>query len=159
MTPKQLAAIEKHGRQLLAIFPNATEQDPVKLCKKLRRIEGEAHRHAERMCSDERYYNEWTSEDGERDLKDERLERRLRKLLGSDRPFLNGDPRGYALKVDLLPERECDVCETFRASNPDLPYETWCLACQGESRLPAERLHTDWGGYGIIAPEIGPEGE
>ena len=21
-----------------------------------------------------------------------------------------------------------------------------------------ERLYTDWGGYGIIAPEIGPEG-
>ncbi len=124
MTDKQRAAIEKHGEALLVIFPDATERDPVELCKKVRRIEAAAHRHAERMCSEEGYYNRWTDEHGD-DIRDTQLERRLRKLLGSERAWLNGDPRGYALKVDLA---------------------------------EGERLHTDWGGYGIIAPEIGRDG-
>ena len=36
MTPKQREAIERHGRQVLALFPNATERDPEELCRKLR---------------------------------------------------------------------------------------------------------------------------
>jgi len=76
MTPQQLQAIKEHGRNLLAIFPDATEKDPVKLCKKLRRIEAKAHRAAD---------------------------------------------------------------DVMRASNL--------------------HLHQDWGGYGIIAPEIGPDGQ
>jgi hypothetical protein len=39
--------------------------------------------------------------------------------------FINRDPRGYALKVSS---------ETVKAFNLDLP--------------------TDWGGYGIIAPDL-----
>lgn len=43
--------------------------------------------------------------------------------------FFNWDPRGYTLKID----------------------DDW-MRTQGSG------LHRDWGGYGIIAPEIGPEG-
>lgn len=120
MTPKQEAAIRKHGEQLLALFPDAAEQDPIKLCKRLRRLEGEAHRHAERICSDASYCN-----GGGIEGIPARIAQRVAKLLGSGRVWLNGDPRGYALKVDLR---------------------------------DGERLNTDWGGYGIIAPEIGPDG-
>lgn len=135
MTEKQRAAIQKHGEALLAIFPEATERDPVTLCKRLRRIEGSAHRHAERRCNE--------------DVPDRECERvktltanKLAALLGSgsDRIWLNGDPRGYALKVDLR--------KTPCGKSLD---DTGC-------HCPAERLHTDWGGYGIIAPEIGPDG-
>ena len=44
--------------------------------------------------------------------------------------FINRDPRGYALKIDG---------DYIRKNNI--------------------QLHTDWGGYGIIAPEIGKEGD
>lgn len=42
-------------------------------------------------------------------------------MLATDRVWFNGDPRGYALKVDLR---------------------------------DGETLHRDWGGYGIIAPDL-----
>lgn len=111
--------IEKHGRALLAIFPDATERDPVKLCKKLRRIEASAHNHVERRCNEdvpESEHNRFTA----------MTRNKLAKLLSSDRVWLNGDPRGYALKIDLE---------------------------------PGEELHRDWGGYGIIAPDLMEGGE
>lgn len=51
MNAKTEAAVRKHGEQLLTIFPYATERDPVKLCKKLRRLEGEGQRLALRLCN------------------------------------------------------------------------------------------------------------
>lgn len=58
---------------------------------------------------------------------------RVRKLLFGTRPgqvlgvpvFLNRDPRGYALKID----------------------DEWM-------RKHDAKLYRDWGGYGIIAPDI-----
>ena len=58
MNAKTLEAVERHGRQLLAIFPNATERDPVTLCNKLRRVEAVAERHALMLCNDEAYCNQ-----------------------------------------------------------------------------------------------------
>ena len=58
----------------------------------------------------------------------EALEARTRKLLGvgDDFPlFINRDPRGYALKI--LDEYVRDA---------------------------QARIHTDWGGYGILAPDL-----
>lgn len=43
--------------------------------------------------------------------------------------FVNGDARGYALKIDN--------------DNPE-----------GKALIDAVKLHTDWGGYGILSPEI-----
>jgi hypothetical protein len=39
MNAKTKEAVKRHGESLLAAFPNATERDPIALCKKLRRIE------------------------------------------------------------------------------------------------------------------------
>jgi len=43
--------------------------------------------------------------------------------------FVNGDARGYALKIDN-----------------ETP--------EGKALIEACKLHTDWGGYGILSPEI-----
>lgn len=109
--------IRKHGENLLAIFPNVTEPDPVKLCKKLRRIEAEGERHALAMCNDAHYCSDYDKLEQIAD----KIRDKANKLLGTNRIRLNQDPRGYALKVDLK---------------------------------PGEHLHTDWGGYGIIAPDL-----
>ena len=116
MNPDIEKRVSKHGSDLLAIFPNATEQDPVRLCRKLRRIEAQGNYHAEQLCNSEHYCNKVDHESI-----GDRITQRVRTLLGSSRPWLNQDPRGYALKVDLAPD---------------------------------ERLHKDWGGYGIIAPDL-----
>lgn len=122
MTPKQEARIRQHGEQLNAIFH--TGLDPVTLCKKLRRIEGAAHKLAEDAC------NHLSMEDQE--FKD-RYTLIVRRLLGVI-PKIHGfhfnlDPRGYALKIDA---------EYMRAHKL--------------------QLHTDMGGYGILAPEFDKEG-
>lgn len=46
--------------------------------------------------------------------------------------FVNGDPRGYALKIDPGQSYEADYHPEY---------------------VP-EGMHTDWGGYGILAPEF-----
>ena len=104
--------IIEHGRQLLAIFPNAIERDPVELCRKLRRLESTAHKAAEDYCNVQDF--DWESASAKHAAK-------VAKLLGDDRVWVNGDPRGYALKIDLA---------------------------------PGEKLYSDWGGYGIIAPDL-----
>ena len=109
-----------HGLSLLTIFPNATERDPVNLCRKLRRIEAIGHKIAEDRCG--------------LDVPESEYERRvdgvydsLRKLLGKHTVpiFANMDPRGYCLKIE----------------------SEW-------ASKHAPSLHRDWGGYGIIAPDL-----
>ena len=119
MNEKTRPAIIKHGMDLLAIFPNATEKDPIKLCKKLRRIETRANRAACDACNTNAGWDAWETTERDRALK------AVSKVLATDRVWINGDPRGYALKVDLTPEE-----------------------------VKAGALHKDWGGNGIIAPEI-----
>jgi hypothetical protein len=120
MTDKQLQAIEKHGRDLLAIFPNADERDPVKLCKKLRRLETAASAASVKYCNGE-------SGDEEIDQAGLTAVCNACTILGDaqGRIWFNRDPRGYALKIDLH---------------------------------DGEALHRDWGGNGIIAPEIDRDG-
>jgi hypothetical protein len=122
MNAKTLEAVRKHGEQLLVIFPNATERDPVALCRKLRRIETVAHKLAEDCCN-------WLSmESHEYEARHTKILNRLVDVLGSvssPEVFINLDPRGYALKIDD---------EIMRAGK--------------------FKLHTDWGGYGIIAPDL-----
>jgi hypothetical protein len=128
MTPKQEAAIRKHGEQLNAIFH--TGLDPVTLCRKLRRIEGAAHKLAEDAC------NYLSVESLEFIRRDAAIAHRLETLLMGNRlprpvpVFINMDPRGYALKIDNEYMREHNL-----------------------------RLYTDWGGYGILAPEFDKNGE
>ncbi len=84
--------VRKHGLLLLAIFPKASIQDPVKLCRALRRHEGSLERLALALCN------------GETDDIDHAagiIMERVQRLLVSTRVWFNRDPRGYALKMDL----------------------------------------------------------
>ena len=123
MTPKQEARIRMHGEQLNAIFHTGLE--PVTLCKKLRRIEGAAHKLAEDAC------NFLSMESGEYGKRRVRVEQRLQALIDCNKAqvLINMDPRGYALKIDD---------EYMRKHNL--------------------KLATDWGGYGILAPEFDKNG-
>ena len=120
--------IRKHGESLLKIFPDAQERDPVKLCKKLCRLERQGGAVALRLCNGPAYAV------GEDDKATDAILLKVNRLLGNVREyqpktlvpmFVNRDPRGYALKIDD---------EYVRAHSLD--------------------IHTDWGGYGIIAPNL-----
>lgn len=65
------------------------------------------------------------------------IKERVTKLFGKLPPgfFVNGDPRGYALKLD-----------------PDAPQIDGLPSAR--SLIESARLHRDWGGYGILSPEI-----
>ena len=108
------ARIEHHGRQLLAIFPRATERDPIKLCKRLRRAELAANHNAVLLCNGDLQQEDY-------EVLQDAISIGVCAMLSSPRPWINGDPRGYALKIDLQ---------------------------------PGEDLYRDWGGYGIIAPDL-----
>ncbi len=102
MTTERREAIIAHGRSLLAIFPNAIETDPLTLCKRLRRIEARASNAA---CN---YCNAGDGDAWERESEKARTD--ANRLLGTDRVWVNSDPRGYALKVNLQPSERlrCD---------------------------------------------------
>ena len=119
--------IVAHGQELLVIFPHAIEQNPLTLCKKLRVLENKAHKLAIMNCNE--------------GVDDEVYEAEEMKILGAVNKllnniegvsleyvpiFMNGDPRGYALKIQD---------DYVRSHNLN--------------------IHRDMGGYGIIAPEIG----
>jgi len=128
MTPEQRDAVHRHGLHLLQIFPGAQPADPVGLCKKLRRLEGKAYAVALRACNGPNYDDE-TEED--RDIGE--ILASVRSVLDPARGipiFLNRDARGYALKI----------CSEWMDSHPE------------------HRLHRDWGGYGVLAPEIDAAG-
>ena len=94
MNAKTQEAIKTHGENLLRIFPDATEQDPIGLCKKLRRIETVAHRNAESWCNGDI--------DGDQyERAKNRCLARVEALLkpGNVPVFVNSDPRGNALKI------------------------------------------------------------
>jgi hypothetical protein len=121
---RMLKRIEKHGQDLLALFPDAKEQNPDKLCRKLRRLEHKATEITTSYCNGT--YN--AGEDLELlDIALDDILGKVRKLLGlteekaaEHQLFINRDPRGYALKIGLA----------------------------------GSRLHRDWGGYGILAPDL-----
>lgn len=124
MKTKTESKIRKHGEDLLNIFPKAKEQDTVELYKKLRRLEGEAERLAVNYCNGEINSDNYESR---RDL----LIKRVNNLLGNVHnrkplvPVFLGDPRGYSLKIRDEYVREHNLS-----------------------------IHSDWGGYGIIAPDL-----
>jgi hypothetical protein len=120
---QQREMILMHGFKLIRVFNLPPETPPVTLCKKVHRLEVEAHNLAERQCG------EWAMEEEQWDKKKGSILKRLDAILHFTSQgipvFINGDPRGYALKID----------------------DTWVK----EHGLG---IHRDWGGYGIIAPEF-----
>ena len=123
---RQAEQIKAHGENLLHLFPRATERDPIKLCKKLRRMEAKAQEIALRLCNGP----EFPGGDDEVDALTGAILEKVNAILGNSGPdavpvFVNRDPRGYALKID----------------------DVWMHNKQA-------RIYSDWGGYGIIAPEF-----
>jgi hypothetical protein len=119
---RMMGQITKHGFDLTRIF-HVYEGKPVTLCKKVHRLEVKAHRMAEDYCNGKYEVEEFF------DKKENSILKSLDKILNFKAQgipvIVNGDPRGYALKIDD---------EYTRAHNLE--------------------IHKDWGGYGIIAPEF-----
>ena len=85
-----------HGKKLLAIFPSAKYQNPVLLCKVLRRLEYKAEQYAVTLCNG--------GTDRQLTLAESGLglvEKQLKEVLNAtdNQVFINRDPRGYALKL------------------------------------------------------------
>ena len=117
--------IRVHGENLKRLFN--VDMDGDKLARKIHSLELKAHKLATDYCNGE---NGVDSENWE-ELSDAILAK-VDKVLNFKRQgipvFVNGDARGYALKID----------DNFMRGY---------LSKGG-------RLHTDWGGYGILAPEF-----
>ena len=111
--------ITKHGQDLKAVFNLDQDIDPVKLCKRLFRLENKAHKLAVDFCNGVIDQLEW-------DKKADQILTKVETILNNKKVlFLNGDARGYALKIDD---------EYLKNNNFN--------------------IHRDWGGYGIIAPDF-----
>ncbi len=128
--------IEKHGQDLNRIFNTGIE--PVALCKKVMRIERKAYEGTLCLCNTNtlhlRELNQFTGYDvkqateKEQDAYFDKVWLSLEKVIGKkcrEVCFINFDPRGYALKIKDEYVREHDL-----------------------------QIHKDWGGYGIIAPDL-----
>lgn len=92
---KMYEQIKQHGENLNAIFK--TEHEAVALCKKLRRIEAQAHKIAEDYCNGENGVDTDTI-----DTFTDPIIEKVYKVLGTRKlPVnFNGDARGYALKIN-----------------------------------------------------------
>lgn len=133
-----LAAITRHGQSLIAAFPNATERNPDTLARKLRRIETKVYAPILQACNGPEI-----SED-EVNAACDKARAGVRKLLGLTAEqaasggllVINHDPRGYALKLR----------------------EDWTQTHNANARITSSTfpIHTDWGGYGILAPDLTP---
>ena len=118
--------VRKHGENLKDIFRNCYHMDPFDLYQKVRAIEKDASTIGLRLCNDSTYSAE-TAKCDERDVMWE-----LSRLLGFEENkgigksiFVNRDPRGYALKIEDAYVKKHDL-----------------------------KIHRDWGGYGILAPDF-----
>jgi hypothetical protein len=126
MNKKQLMydRINKHGEDLKRIFKLDPNIDPVKLCKQLFRLENKAHKLAEDYCNGIIYADDYDVQTSQILTKVENILKN-NYLRANNIIFANGDPRGYALKIRS---------EYVKNNNLD--------------------IHRDWGGYGIIAPDL-----
>lgn len=113
--------IEQHGGHLNAIFK--TSLDNITLAKRLKTLENKAHRLSEDYC------NGLIESCEEWERQTEIFLKKVDKILDfkklGDIIFVNGDPRGYALKI----------------------YDEVV-------RVRGLKIYRDWGGYGILAPEF-----
>tara|TARA_B100000085_G_scaffold19457_1_gene16598 strand:+ start:2944 stop:3345 length:402 start_codon:yes stop_codon:yes gene_type:complete len=116
--------IIEHGKNLKKVFNLDSSIDEVKLCKALFRIENKAHSIAEDFCNG----IECTEEEQEKIIDD--ILNKVDKLLNFKNQkipvFFNGDCRGYALKIS----------DDYMRKNKIYPF------------------HSDWGNFGIIAPNF-----
>lgn len=119
---KMYQEIERHGNNIKTLF--GVDGDAIKLCKQLRRLEVKAHKLATDYCNGENGVDSdnWDSLCAP-------ILKSVAKILNPENAdvevFVNGDARGYALKIRF------DDTDARR-------YE----------------IYADWGGYGILAPDF-----
>ena len=93
---KMYRNISNHGENLKKVFSLPADTDPVKLCKKLFRLETKAHRLAEQACNGDIEIEQWEAETG-------KILNAVNKILDYKGKgiavFANGDARGYTLKI------------------------------------------------------------
>jgi hypothetical protein len=119
---KMYQQIEKHGNDLKVIFN--LDADAVKLCKKVYSLELKAHKLATDYCNGENGVDSENWEEKSDAILD-KVDKVLNFRAQNIPVFVNGDARGYALKIED---------EYVRTHNL--------------------QIHKDWGGYGILAPEF-----
>ena len=110
---------DNHHAALESLSSPANGKSGMQIWRALRKVENTAHRASTAYCNGDIDSDQWETITAEIVLK-------VGKILGHvpNGFFVNGDPRGYALKID--PEK---------------------------GTVP-NGLHTDWGRYGILAAEI-----
>ena len=93
---KMYRNISNHGENLKKVFSLPADTDPVKLCKKLFRLETKAHRLAEQYCNGDIEMEQWEAET-------DKILNAVNKILDYKNKgisvFANGDARGYTLKI------------------------------------------------------------
>ncbi len=141
MTKKEIMQneISTHGENLNKIFN--TKFDNITLCKKLYRLEKKAHYATTCLCNTNTLhlmelnkhtgYNVAQTSEEEEEKFFNIITEAVYKILGEkskDSFFINYDARGYALKL------KTDFVN--------------------KERINGNNLHTDFGSYGILAPEF-----
>ena len=116
--------IIRHGQNLKAMFNLNQDIDPVKLCKRLLRLETKAHKLAVDYCNGDIHADDYGHQVNRILTKVETILNN-NYLRANNIIFMNGDARGYALKISD---------EYLKNNNFN--------------------IHRDWGGYGIIAPDF-----
>lgn len=124
MKAKNADQLFRHVCNLQTIAGLSSYHEAYELYKKLHRIEARMTRIFTNECNG---YSELTEEQEEK--RDARVLKQLKDLLpGLKTIFLNGDPRGYALKISA--EERIEL------------------------QMKGINLYSDFGGYGILAPEF-----
>ena len=116
---KMYSNIYNHGENLNNIFN--TDYDNISLCKKLFKLEKKAHKLSTDYCNGDLNCDDW-------ELLTNSILKEVFNILNvknDSNIFVNGDCRGYALKIDDKYIKENNI-----------------------------KLYCDWGGYGIIAPDF-----
>jgi hypothetical protein len=129
MKPAIEARCLRHAAALAELFPNATKSG-LDLCRALRRIEAKVSRASVAYCNGDLREDQWCAEKCRASGSLIKLFHPSVKALDALR--INGDPRGYALKLDDAFTRE-------------------------HNRTAKTPIHTDWGGYGTLAPDLTEE--
>lgn len=133
--------LDRHYAALvrLAEACGVKKADGKKLSVALLKIEREAHQAATAYCNGETYREfNFNADENAWDNFTEGIEKRVQALFSGKLPyfFVNGDARGYALKLDN--EQQAGIKSDGKA----------------QEFIRTIGLQTDWGGYGLLAPEI-----
>lgn len=126
-TKWELERFQNHCLQLEALGA----EDGVIAYNKLRSIEKRAHKVAEDDCN-------FGIEESEYEKRMDKIRAEVKKVFGGKLPigfFINGDPRGYALKIKEEQNR------IFVNSDDGKNHDTYAIN------------YRDFGGYGILAPD------